>query len=94
MKRIHRIILTYFFFVALWAFVFFGYSAQYFKIDPEIKKYIDASPALLLLSLGVYAVLSVVVGVLTFGDAGNASERLAEDVKRAKLGLAKKGFNF
>ena len=94
MKRIHRLLILYFLYVAAWAFVFFDYSDKYFAIDPVVEKYIDASPALIVLSVGIYAVLSVIIGVLTFKDAGDAALKLSEDIKQAKLGLAKKGFTF
>jgi len=55
------------------------------------KLCIQYLPLLALLSLAVYAIVSIGMSMLTFRDCPEAAKELEEQVKEAKIALKKKG---
>lgn len=66
-----------------------------FSVDPQITKIIVIYlPIWTVLILGMYALLSVLYKVATFGDCPDAAVELNRQIEEAKQKLSKQGFKF
>ncbi|XP_014243814.1 dolichol-phosphate mannosyltransferase subunit 3 [Cimex lectularius] len=77
------------FLLSTW-FTLLSYKEKSHFVD-EWYTLILYSPVILVFSLGVYALSSVLWGVLTFNDCPDAAEELQRQIKEAKEDLRKKG---
>ncbi|XP_012284091.1 dolichol-phosphate mannosyltransferase subunit 3 [Orussus abietinus] len=80
------------FFLAIWIAALTG------KVHPSLADdyhhIVQVFPALVILSLGLYAAIVVLYRTFTFNTCESAAKELQQQIKEAKMDLKSKGFVF
>lgn len=75
--------------LALWAAVLFGAD-----LGDDVRFVVTAMPLWALVALGAYCLGRLGLDVLTFPEAPDAGDELAEQIKEARADLKRKGLKF
>lgn len=64
------------------------------EFDPSMQYHWGLAPIYFTFGMGFYAFYSIMRGISRVKDHPNAKPSLMEDIKRARIDLAKAGFEF
>ena len=90
MKRFHKLLCSFFLFLAFWLYL----CVRLAPLEPSIAILIYSLPILLVGLFGLYALILLIHGVLTFRTVPSEAASLREEVEEALQYLRKQGIDW